>query len=359
MSPLLALAWCRDLARPLTAGGFALGLAVAAVLAFQPVLGPEDPAGAFLAHVQLLAGVLVLLCGRVLAARRRAGMDLEERLRDPRGRRAPLAAFLGASLALAGLLAAAAGVALAFGPHRPPPPARFPVAVHGLDGGGWGFDFGGRVPASADLLLTLAWDEAPPEAGAAFVADPGGTRVVARPGELLRVPVGPAAAAAGRLELRPAEGGSFGGSRPELLRTLARLQVARADAFGLAVALGRLFLFLAPLLAMLLALERRGDVDGPLAALAVLALAGLLAADPGPAPMAVPRGPGGLLVRAVLGLRAVLPDVGGLAAAGRDAALRAGTTPIGSVLAWWALGVLALWLAARPRRRVALGGGTE
>lgn len=324
-----------------------IGALLAALLALDPVLGAEDGLGAYLAYVALLPAAIVLRVGAVADARRRDGFELEETLRDPRGRRAALGAVLGAWLALAlGLLACA------LPPLLRPAPSRAQEAAHPLTwsaaaGGGLRGDARGAVPDGSTLLLTLSWERAPAAGEAPALIAPDGRTVPIEPGTLARWPLTRAECRAG-----VAEWGMNSDARAAgvaTIRPLSRLMVPMPAPASLPLLLAGQFLFAAPLCALTLLLARRARVGGLLAALSALALGGLLAFDPREPPL-LPAGPLGWLGRAGLGLKDALPDLRGLAASGHGFELRAGTTSAAAILVWCAIGVTAGLLARSARR---------
>ena len=105
MNSALWLPWWRALAGRRAWLAVPIGALLAAVLALDPVLGPEHGFGTYLAYASLFPIALLFRLGRAVDARRADGLEMEEDLRNPRGARAPLAALAAATLALAlGLL---------------------------------------------------------------------------------------------------------------------------------------------------------------------------------------------------------------------------------------------------------------
>lgn len=324
-----------------------VGALVAAVLALDPVLGPEDGLGAYLAYCSLLPVALLFRLGSEVDARRRDGLELEEALRDPSGRRAPTAALFAAGAALAAGLAVCALPPLLLGLARPDPP---PLALHPLQiakhgAAGWSFDARGAVPEGARLLLVFRWEALP--APDAALLDEGGQAHALRAGETMRVPLAPAAVRAGRVVLRPNEAALA--AQPTLVRPLVRLEIPRPQLSAAPRLLAHQWLFWAPLLMLVLLLAGRWRSGGALAALAAIVFGGLAAFDPLDPPQ-LGQGPADLLARAVLALREALPDVRGLAATGRGFELRSGTTDAVALVAWLLLGALCWALCCWPRR---------
>lgn len=324
-----------------------IGALIAAALALDPVLGPEDGLGVYLAYVSLFPAALAFRLGAAVDARRRDGLELEETLRDPAGRRAPAAALLAAGAALAAGLAVCAmpPLLLALAREDAPPRALHPVQIakHGADG--WSFDASGALPPHTNLLLVFRW-ESLPEADAAL-RDGAGREHALRAGETIRVPLALDALRSGRVELQPNPAAL--NARPTLVRPLVRLEIPRPPLSAAPRLLARQWSFAAPLLALVLLLARRWRTGGSLAALAAIALGGLAAFDPLEPPR-LGHGPADLLARAVLALRSALPDVRGLAATGRGFELRSGTTDTLALLLWILLGTLFWLLCFWPRR---------
>ncbi len=348
MSLSLLLPWLRAFAGRRAWIALPVGALLAALLALDPVLGPEDGLGSYLAYAALFPAVLLLRFGALLDARRRDGLELEEALRDPAGRRAPLAAVLAPAAALA------AGLALCAIPptfaNLPPgiaETARHPVRISAAGEGEFRADAGGGLPRGSTLLLAFEW-ERPPQEGeqpALFATD--GREVALVPGTLARWPASANEARRGVLEWGINSDARAAGVT--LLRSMARIEVGRPRRGDLPRLLARQFLFFWPLFPLVLLLVRRGRSGGLLAACAALALGGLAAADPRDPPD-LPSSPAGWIGRAVLELKDLLPDVRGLAAAGRGFELRSGTTSTAALAAWLGLGVV-LALAAFGRRR--------
>ncbi|MDA1260060.1 MAG: hypothetical protein O3A20_05505 [Planctomycetota bacterium] len=325
-----------------------VGALIAAVLALDPVLGPEDGFGTYLAYCSLLPLALLFRLGGAIDARRRDGLEIEEALRDPAGSLAPSAAILAAWSALAAGLAVCAlpPLILSLAVEDFTTPALHPVHIKAQDTGAWTFDAGGAIPFGSALLLTFTWEQLP-EAGAEL-HDGAGVLCPIQPGEIVRSPLRLEEARSGQFTRMVNEKARAAGA--VLVRPLVRLEVPRPPLTAAPRLLGRQFMFAAPLLGLVLLLARRGRAGGALAALAAVALAGLLAFDPFEVPQ-LGKGPADLLARAVLALRAALPEVRGLAAVGRGFELRTGTSSPWMVTAWWLLGTLAVGFCFRWRKR--------
>ena len=285
--------------------------------------------------------MLVLLrLGTLRRERRAQGWSAEERVRDPRGWRAPLAEAAGATALIAAVLAIAL-LPPYFGAFAGPPDD---VSIHPVrvaeEGEDWVLEFPAPVPADARLLLTLRYGQAP-VGGSLALVDDADQRAQTAPGELLSWPLSPAQAQRGRVLLRPDPEHPDPGAEPALIATVSRLQVPLPGRSRLSALLFALLLFFLPLPALLLTLERFLRVDGLLAALATLFLAGLAAFRP-PAELALPDSAAGWMAGLVLGLKRLLPDVQGLYAVGAGYELRVGTTATVSILAWLGLGLVFL-----------------
>jgi hypothetical protein len=330
------------------------GLLIATAWVFAAALLAWDAAigvlllGPYLAFIAVLPMLLLWRLGRLRHARRAQGWSTEERLRDPRGLRAPLAEAAATALLLGG------AVTLALLPPLLPAfrtvdgdaslqPARVVVE----EDGAWRLDYPAPLPDSATLLLTIGFERTPTD-GRIAVADSHGRSQDAVAGEVLRFPLHPDDTRDGSATLRPVDpaAASETGARP--IAALARVAVPRPGVEVLPRLLGGLLLWFLPLIGMLLALERFGRVDGGLAAVAALLL-GALAATRLEDGVPLQAGPLSGLAQAVLALRAALPDVSGLYAVGHRYELRAGTVEPTAVLLWLALGAVALALACRRR----------
>ncbi len=345
----LTLCWLRDLAGRRAWLAVPIGALLAALLALDPVLGPEEGIGSYLAYAALLPAALLLRFGLVLNARRRDGFTDEERLRDPRGARAPWAALAAAGIALfLGLTICLLPPLLAPQPAEPPIAARHALLLSADDSGWWRADALGAVPAGSALLLVHEWERLPAAAERPALEARDGRTLTIVPGETARWELSDEEVAAGVIAWRANEDAHAAGAAT--VRALARLEVPRPDRAGLPALLFGQFLFYLPLFPLVLLLARRGGAGGLLAALAALALAGLLAFDPRDPPQ-LPDSPAGWIGHAVLGLKAVLPDLRGLAAAGQGFELRAGTTTPWAAGVWLLLGGIAAWFAHGGRSR--------
>jgi len=345
----LTLCWLRDLAGRRAWLAVPIGALLAALLALDPVLGPEEGIGSYLAYAALLPAALLLRFGLVLNARRRDGFGEEERLRDPRGARAPWAALAAAAGALLiGLTICLVPPLLAPEPEVGPGAARHPVHLRAADSGWWRADARGAAPAGSALLMVFEWERLPAAGETPVLEARDGRTLTLVPGETARWELSESERRAGAIEWRANEDARAAGAAA--VRALTRLEVprpSRADLPGLL--LGQ-FLFYLPLFPLVLLLARRGGAGGLLAALAALALAGLLAFDPRDPPI-LPNSPAGWIGHAVLGLKALLPDLRGLAAAGQGFELRAGTTSPVAAGAWLLIGGIAAWFAHGGRAR--------
>lgn len=332
-----------------------LGLPVALAWVFGAALFARDATeqvlllGPYLAYVTLLPMLVLWRLGRLRRARRSEGWPAEERLRDPSGLRAPLAEAAATALLLTGaLLLALLPPALPAFRDVDGGASLQPLQVRVLADGGWQADFAAPLPASASLILTVAFD-APPPGDALEIVDAHGQRRMVVPGEVLVFPLHAADARAGRALLRAADASAAAVSGARPLEALARVAVPRPEGGALAGILAGLLLWLLPLVGLLLALERCARVDGVLATVAAL-LVGSLAAARVDADGVLVSGALGALAEAVLAVRALLPDVSGLYAVGHRFELRAGTAEPGSTVAWLLVGAAALALACRRRR---------
>lgn len=324
-------------------------LVLAALLSYDAVLD-ASATGTWLAYVALLPMLLVLRLGVLRRERRAQGFSVEERLRDPRGLRLPLAEGAAAALLCTALLAAA-GLGAALGLVHFPDGER---SLHPLRAGaaedGWLLRFEAPAPPGSAALLTFAYQQ-PPAGGDFRVAleDDAGGRGEAVVGEVLRWPLPEEARRDGRLVLRPLEVAAAREAGMQLIGPIARLEVPRPGGGRLPALLGGLLLYFLPLLGLALCFERFLRIDGVLAALTALMLGALAAYRPD-LDYARPGGAIGALVQGVLLLKAALPDLSGLYAVGHRYELRAGTAAWPSVLAWLALGIGALLLAAHRRK---------
>ncbi len=340
MNSALWLPWWRALAGRRAWLAVPIGALLAAVLALDPVLGPEHGFGTYLAYASLFPIALLFRLGRAVDARRADGLEMEEDLRNPRGARAPLAALAAATLALAlGLLMFALPPwLLAQRAPDSPPPAYHPVRTAAAGAGVWELDAGGAVPSATQLLLSFTWESLPIEGAA--LERPTGVSISLLPGEMTRVPLTPEEARTGRLQFalnaRATEAGAT------LVRHLVRLEIPQPPLVSAPRVLARQFCFAWPLLPLVLLLARRGRAGGALSAVAALTLAGLLAFDPLDPPH-LGSGPVEWIARGVLAVRDFLPDLRGVAAVGHGFELRSGTTSLTALLIWWSLGVLAMF----------------
>ena len=331
------------------------GLLIAAAWVFAAALFAWDAAigvlllGPYLAFVAVLPMLLLWRLGRLRRARRSEGWTTEERLRDPRGLRAPLAEAAATALLLAGALILALLPPLLPAFRTVDGDASLqPARVVLEEDGAWRLDYAAPLPDSAMLLLTIGFERAP-VSGHVAVVDTHGNSRDAVVGEVLRFPLHADDARGGSATLRlldPAAAAEIG-ARP--IAALARVAVPRPGVDALPRLLGGLLLWFLPLIGLLLALERFARIDGGLAAIASLLLGALAATrlEDGVPPQA---GPLAGLAQAVLALRAALPDVSGLYAVGHRYELRVGTVEPLAVLLWLMLGALALALACRRRR---------
>lgn len=336
--------WWREIAGPRAWIAVPAGALLAAALALDPALEPEDGLGTYLAYAALLPVAIFFRLGRAIDRRRRDGLEAEEALRDPSGARAASAGVVAACLALLAGLAVFAIPPLALELAAPgkPPPAMHPVRVAADGESAWSFDAGGPVQPGTHLLLAFTWERFPE--GATWT--PRG--VPLEPGATARVPLDEAECASGRVRGGLDHAGRAAGG--ELIRPLARFEVPR-PAYGAApLLLAAQFLFAFPLLALVFVLARGLRVGGSLAALTATALAGLLLFDPVDPPR-LGDGPADLVARGVLALRDLLPDLRGLAPIGRGYELRLRTTGLASLLPWLLLGWAPLRLCRRLLRR--------
>lgn len=345
----LVLGWLRDLAGERAWLVAPIGALLAALLALDPVLGPEEGMGSYLSYVALLPSALLLRFGLVLNARRRDGFVDEELLRDPRGIRAPWAALTAVALALGlGLTICLVPPLLSPAPPGAESAARHPLQVGQNSDGSWRANARGAVPADSRLLLVFGWDRlpAPGEQPALRAAD--GRMLTLVPGEMIGLPLSETEQETGSVAWSVNEDARAAGV--SLVRALVRLEVPRPARSDLGRLLLGQFLFFLPLFPLVLLLTRRGGAGGLLAALAALALAGLLAFDPRDPPE-LPGSPAGWIGHAVLGLKALLPDLRGLAASGQGFELRSGTTTFTATGVWLLLGAAAGWAARGGPRR--------
>lgn len=318
-------------------GPAALGwLLFAAGAAADATLG-SGSLGHYLALVAVLPLLLVFRLAAVAERRRRAGWDLEERLRDPRGWRGP-SAELGAGLVLLGavlLLAWAPTLAPGLRPARDQGVASRPLEVRTAPGE-WRIALSRPCPPASRIVLLIDWQEAP--AGAATLRSSRGRTLAVEPGVLARWDVDAAERMEGELVLLPPPG-------LHLATDWLRLETLRPGLDAVPGLLACQFLFFAPLLAIALALGRRGARAG-LAGAGALGFATLATWRP-PAELELGGSPLAAVVRALAWLAERLPKVDGLLATGTDFEQRAGTATLGAVVGWWACGVVAFLLARR------------
>lgn len=338
----LTLGLLRELVGRWWLPAFALALLTAASLSFDPSLGSHS-LGTYLAYVSMLPLVILFRCGWLLEKRVREGWRDEEILRDPKGRRAPLAEFL-ACIICTGVVLTAALVPPLLPMFTLPQGSSglYPVRVQVTDQGAWLFDLGGRVPEGARLHLTLDWSYASMVPEEVRIEAPDQRQVQPIPGQLLHWDLSPEEAYYGKLVLQPSPG-----SGVELRTPLCRLEIRRPSAHDLPRLLWFQFLFFLPLFAMLLAWHRCGRVRGGLSALVSFTIGSLAAMQIHP--MDLGGGPIAALAKMLLLLKLSLPPVEGLLATGQRYERLVGTVSISNILAWHAIGALALWLACRRR----------
>lgn len=324
-----------------------IGALLAAVLALDPALAPEDGLGTYMAYTALLPIAVCFRLGSAVDRRRRDGLELEEALRA-RGesRVLPAGALAGVGALLAGLaIFAIPPLVLSFTIEETPAPALHPVRVSAIGETAWSFDAGGPLRPGTHLLLAFTWEREP--VGAEW--NSGARAWPLEAGRMLRIPLAPEDCRhgifVGRLNWEAHDAGG------RLIRPLVRLEVPRPRLAESAPLFAMQFLFAAPLVALVFLLARGFRVGGTLAALTATALAGLMVFDPVDPPR-LGDGPADWIARAVLGLRDLLPDLRGLAPIGRGFELHLGTTPIWSAqLLWLCAGMLACQIAAIRMRR--------
>jgi hypothetical protein len=312
-------------------------LLLAAGLAADATLG-SGSLGEYLGLVALLPAAFLFRAAGMSERRAREGWRVEACLRDPAGWRLPLAEFL----ATAGVIAA--GLALAWLPSLAP--GLRPAEEQGISASvlvvrsrpdEWRVQLPRPCPAGAEVELLLEWS-APPE-GEPRLSSDRGRNIPAPAGQLLRWPLDAEEAAAGELVLLPVRGA-------RLASEWTRLLAARPGLAALPGLLAAQLLFWLPLAAFALLLARRG-VRGSLAGLGALGL-GTLAAWTPPAALELGASPFAWGARGLAAVARLLPEVGGLVAAGPDFHLRAAGVTLLPTLAWLGLGALAL---AATRRR--------
>ncbi|MCP4769975.1 MAG: hypothetical protein GY879_01030 [Planctomycetes bacterium] len=317
------------------------GIFTASQASFDTTLGDAN-IGPYLAYVSLWPIALLFRCGWLMQKRRAEGWPLEERLRDPRGYRAPLAEFLALLLLMIGGLLLAGLAVLVPGVQSPTGGASlFPVSLQNSADGGWEFDLGGQVPDGGQMLLTLDWSQIDPPQQALAIRNAEGAEVLATAGEILRWPLQKEEAESGKVQLfAPA------GTKLRLFRPLVRLEVPQPGGSDLWLLLLRQTLFFLPLMAILLALARFGQVRASLAAWAVFFFGSLAAYHP---PTRLGDAGLGWLAKVFLLLKHSLPNVEGLISSGYRFERYSGTTSTGALVVWLAVGVLALLLACKRR----------
>jgi len=314
---------------------------VASQASFDTTLGDAN-IGPYLAYVSLWPIALLFRCGWVLRKRQVEGWPLEEQLRDPKGCRAPLSEFLAMLLlALAGVILAS--VALWMPGVQSPigGTGLFPVTLQGHHDGGWEFDLDGRTPAGSMLMLTLDWSQIEGGRKQLVLRNADGGEVTANAGQILRWPLQDQELASGKVRLYAPEG-----TKLRLFKPLIRLEVPQPSGDRILVLLLRQLLFFLPLMAILLALTRFGRVRASLAAWAVFFFGSLAAYHP---PVRLADAGLGWLAKTFLLLKQMLPNVEGLISSGYRFERYSGTTTSGALIAWLALGVLALLLACKRR----------
>lgn len=323
------------------------GLVAAAMLSYDAVLDAGST-GVWLAYIALLPMLLLLRLGVLRRARRAEGWSAEERLRDPSGIRAPLAEASGTAV-LCAVLLLLAGLFPTLGLIEFPQSERslHPVRATAIEDG-WLLRFAAPAPPDSALFLTFTYEALPAEDGITLT-DLRGQTVAAHVGEVLRWPIADADLRTGSVELTAAAPALATDAGMQLVAPIARLEVPRPGAGRVGGLLFGLFLYFLPLIALTLAAERFLRIDGVLAAVTVLMLGALAAYRP-VLDYAQPGGVVGVVVKAVLLLKAALPDVSALYAVGHQFELRAGTGAASATLAWLLMGAVALYFACRRRR---------
>ena len=331
-------------------GWMAVGGSIAAAMLSYDAVLDAGSTGVWLAYIALLPMLLLLRLGVLRRARRAEGWSAEERLRDPSGIRAPLAEASGAALLCAALLLLA-GLFPTLGLIEFPHSERslHPVRATAVEDG-WLLRFAAPAPPDSALLLTFTYESAPP-ANLLLLHDEGLETGNAKVGEVLRWPISATDLRDGEVVLRPYEQDVqlARDAGVQLVGPIARLEVPRPGAGRVAGLLFGLFLYFLPLIALTLAAERFLRIDGVLAAVTVLMLGALAAYRP-ELDYAQPGGVIGVVVQAVLLLKAALPDVSALYAVGHQFELRAGTGAMTSTIAWLLMGAVGLYFACRRRR---------
>lgn len=318
------------------------GVFCAAQLSFNDTLGGTT-IGTYLAYASLWPIGLLFRCGWLMQKRRTEGWPLEERLRDSCGHRAPLAEFTACGLLTAlGLLATMLPVTVLDLTLPEDSSALHPVRMETNDAGQWLLNLGWQTAENSTLLLTLDWSAVSGDTLEAVVQNPVGEQQVAVAGEILRWPLSPAEARAGRLVLFPPADLPL-----RVFQPLLRLEIPRPGPSQLGPLLAGQLLFFLPLFAMLLALARFGRSNANLAAWAVFFFGSLVAYHP-----PIFLNPAGIHPFALmfLGLKSALPAVEGLLASGHRFERLAGTTSTPASMAWLMLGGLCLLLACKRRK---------
>lgn len=317
------------------------GVFTASQVSFDTTLGDAN-IGPYLAYVSLWPIALLFRCGWLLQKRRAEGWPLEERLRDPQGYRAPLAEFLAMlCLTLGGLMLACLALLLPGVQSPAGGSSLFPATMQTGSEGSWEFNLNGKVPSDSSLVLTLDWSQTDGQQTSAPIHNAQGAEVLATAGELLYWPLQTEEALLGTVSLLPPVD-----SKLRLFKPLIRLEVPQPGGNQLWVLLLRQLWFFLPLMALLLALARFGQVRASLAAWAVFFFGSLAAYHP---PARLGDAGLGWLAKTFLLLKQSLPNVEGLISSGYRFERFAGTTSNGALIAWLALGVLALLLACKRR----------
>lgn len=324
---------------------FALALFAAARLSFDPSLGSHT-LGTYLAYVSILPTILLFRFGWLLQKRAEQGWPEEERLRDPSGRRAPLAEFLACTIVTGGILIVAC--LPPWLPMFPQPEAStglYPVRVTESAEGDWLIDLGSKVPASSILHLTLDWSEVASTNGdfqPLPIQSPDGRTIDAEAGKLLTWTLAPREAYYGKMILQPPAGAQL-----NVRRSLVRLEIPRPGRGDLPRLLFGQFLFFLPLFGVLLAWFRFARVRGSLSALATFSFGSLAALSLQPIDLGT--GPAAWIAKIILLLKLALPPVEGLLATGQRFERVADTAAPLATTAWVLLGALCLGLACRRR----------
>ncbi|KAA3609127.1 MAG: hypothetical protein DWQ01_09925 [Planctomycetota bacterium] len=368
---LLVQQACRDVFGHWALAGAVLWLLLAARLGAEAELGTGQ-LGDYLALVSWLGVFLLYRSADLVYRRRQQGWPMEDRLRDRRGWRLPLAEWLGPSLWWLALLLVALIPPWAPG-FQPEPEAmsshRF-AAVHSrfsteeVPAEGfpqvqlpqvqeWELDAGQPLPPGGLALLPFHWPTPPDQEGATLglFQDQDGRQEAVAPGRLLSWPMGEKASASGRLQLqwRP-HGVGEGTTAPQLQSPYARFRVPRLGRDSLPWLLLGQWLFFLPAFAFAQLLSRHLQVRAGFAFLLALALTSLAAWRPGPE-VWLPDSPVAWVAQILLKLKAALPRIDGLLATGPDFHLVWARFDPLQLLAWLASGLLALVLSVRPWRQ--------